>query len=724
MVGLAKIKFLFPCFMCHFVLKRLFFFLIYLVALFPSLAEADSTHLGGFPFADFQYNIVRSGESAEGSSVVSGTLRSGNKPLEGLIMANGVFGYSDPVTGIFEIVGVAPNEDHTIEIMGFVEGYAPMKAMYSSKSRTAHTSTLDMGNKDTSQSVELDYTTRDLGNGWFGIKGSITQGGMPVHGLIVANDQVVQSRARDGSFRINVPMDDTEDILIYGLSQERAPFVKKLNFQGNVSSNKNITANLDKAEPKENAMFLDYKDADAIVSFDEDTGLVVLSQIPDSIQGIGMGNVLACSPSPSMPTGLLRKITVAYYNAEGYLTLETIPAFLDDLFYELKFQVTGTLDRRSMTHFEPASDNVTLLPITETTERASLSMDFIDLDLKIYENDNIGIEGKASLEAGFTVNIDVDFGLFSVEEFKVTIEPSVGFDAEVTGTLFEDETTVNIGEVTLGTIMPVPGLVFTIPLDVDFKLKSKIELSVSFSVEADLGDYGFEYDGDAVDGNNWRGIADEPELETDFQISLGGELKAGPTNTVSFMLYNTIGPGLKFWPYGKIGAEFEATDAEACFDISTGVEGAANGTIQLFSWWEKEIDIKILEIEFGPIEHCYDFTPDECDSDEISLYLYDPSETSLSPGDSLNFSTNITNDCSGSQNFSVQPSIELPNGTKRIMDISPMMTIGGNDSIYQAINRRIPTGAMVGEHIFTISLYDLYGDMIEEESFNFTVEGE
>jgi hypothetical protein len=680
--------------------------------------------LGG-PFANFQYDIVRSGESAEGSSVVSGILRSGNIPLEGLVTANGVFGYSDPVTGTFKIVGVAPNQDQTIEIMAFVEGYAPMKTMYSSKSRAAHTLSLDMGFKDAVQSMEVDYTTRDLGNGWFGIKGSITQGGLPVHGLIVANDQVVQSRALDGSFRINVPVDDDEDILIYGLSHDRSPFVKKLNFQGSVSSNKNITTNLDKAEPKENVMFLDYKDADSIVSFDEDTGLVVLSEIPDSIQGIGMGNVLACSPSPSIPTGLLRKISGAYYNAEGYLILETEPAFLDDLFYELKFQVTGTLDRRSMTHFEPASDNVTLLPITEATDRASLSMDLIKLELKIYENDKIGIEGKASLDAGFTVNIDVDFSWGSLEELKMTIEPNVKFEAEVTGKLFEDETKVHIGEVTLGTIMPVPGLIFTIPLDVDFKLKSKIELSVSFSVDADLGEYGFEYDGDAEDGNNWRGIADEPELDTDFQISLGGELKAGPTNTVSFMLFNSIGPGLKFWPYGKIGAEVEVTDAEACFDISTGIEGAANGTIQVFSWWEKEIDIKILEIEFDPFEYCHDFTIDECDNNEISLYLYDPSDTSLSPGDSLGpISTNITNDCSNSQNFSIQASVTLPNGIERNLNRSPMRIIGGNDSIYTSKYLTIPTGALFGEHTFTISLYDLNGDQIEEESFSFTVEDE
>jgi len=112
----------------------------------------------------------------------------------------------------------------------------------------------------------------------------------------------------------------------------------------------------------------------------------------------------------------------------------------------------------------------------------------------------------------------------------------------------------------------------------------------------------------------------------------------------------------------------------------------------------------------------------EIEEDVITHSLTPPSKTTVSRGGTLTFSVEETNNSSSYYSFYVQPYVKKPNGTTvNFKQISTGLAGGKTRKIYGYL--RIPSSSELGTFAFGVKLTDTNGNLIDNDSFEFTVSG-
>ena len=327
------------------------------------------------------------------------------------------------------------------------------------------------------------------------------------------------------------------------------------------------TATLPKQQPNEdvtiadNAIVTNTETQNALSSFNADTGQMQFAGEGSQLGDLAVDTILVSEPINGLaPAGFLRRVTRKYVDGERVI-LETELAKLEDVIQEGSASLTKRIRPSDLDSTEILLEGVSLSFDEElstqglTTQSFGFNLDFneviIDLDGNTSTKDD-----QLRLEGGFDfdpiLNLDLDFGFFSIEAFKF----SVGFEQEADIKLIGNfnkqlKEELEVAKLNLKNsvlwIGPVPvvySLNIKILIGVEGELKARIEVSAEQSATLEVG---AKYS----DNRGWDAIG---KFDFDFDVkppTLEAALKgkAYAAAEAELLFYGLVGPSAFIRPY-------------------------------------------------------------------------------------------------------------------------------------------------------------------------------
>jgi len=142
-------------------------------------------------------------------------------PVCAMVLANGQYMFTDPSDGQFNL-NVPLDQSGQITLYVFCEGFAPFRKVCTPSE--AHDMYIELQRTTNEAGADLFYTFEPIKPGWRKINGTITYDSWPVCAMILANGQYVFSDQNDGSFSLEVPLDELGRISVYGFCNGLAPY--------------------------------------------------------------------------------------------------------------------------------------------------------------------------------------------------------------------------------------------------------------------------------------------------------------------------------------------------------------------------------------------------------------------------------------------------------------------------------------------------------------------
>ncbi len=153
------------------------------------------------------------------------------EPVCAMILANGQYIFSSASDGSFDLE--APlDKSGRITLFAFADGFAPFKrTIIPSEAANFHLTMppADPGTPDLFLTTNMDAGASQ--QGWVRISGEVDNGqGTPVCAMVLANGQYVFSSSTDGSFTLEVPLDENGQVTIFVFADNFKPYKEVLTY--------------------------------------------------------------------------------------------------------------------------------------------------------------------------------------------------------------------------------------------------------------------------------------------------------------------------------------------------------------------------------------------------------------------------------------------------------------------------------------------------------------
>ena len=330
------------------------------------------------------------------------------------------------------------------------------------------------------------------------------------------------------------------------------------------------------------AKALDARGLAALASASLD-GRLVFSTTSPVLDDVLPGDVLIMGVSGATPSGALRRIVAVTGTAPG-LTLETVPARLEEAFEELSVEVDVTVTPEG-----PSATNL--------SPRAEGKSDGITVPFTLSESGNDGtleLDGSLFLAPEFGLELDLDIVSFTLEEMSMRFGAQQTFVMGLTGqgnaSIDESITLAEIPFAPITLIIPTPAgpipLVLTPGIRVDASLVGSTQGQVEASVTEQAGfTAGLGYKDGAFGGFS------DSQSSFNFEqpvYQAGVNLKAAAGPRFEVLIYGAVGPFAEVEAYVELAASLDGPPPcakgviDAGLAAKVGVEFIADYETTLF----------------------------------------------------------------------------------------------------------------------------------------------
>ena len=283
-----------------------------------------------------------------------------------------------------------------------------------------------------------------------------------------------------------------------------------------------------------------------LISSSEDLSTLVFSQMTEDLTDLKPGDILVSGITDKTPDGYLRQV-VTIEKSDGYTTLGTVQAALDDFVEEGDLHVSQTLTSADIDDIELA-EGVTL-DNSRDVQGNKLRLNINNVVLLQSGGQKVTAFGSLTLDPRYDLDVSVRFGSLKELKFVVDLkeEVDIGINANLdlnSRKVSKKITTLkskNI-KVIIGGVPVVFKVTMPIYLHLDGSLSAGIEAKVNQSANVKAG---LQYK-----NGNWSTIR---SFSKSFSFSLNGQAEANLTLTaevpVILAVYGVKGPYVSTEPH-------------------------------------------------------------------------------------------------------------------------------------------------------------------------------
>jgi hypothetical protein len=152
---------------------------------------------------------------------INGTATYNGEPVCTQVLANGQSMFTCSGDGGFNLV-VPLNEQGEIVVYCFCSGRAPWRQTINPEDGVAMQ--IELGDDAGGQELDVASTLQSIVAGGVRVSGTVSYNGLPVCSMVLANGQYMFTCSGDGSFSLDVPLDDNGGITLYSFCSGRPPY--------------------------------------------------------------------------------------------------------------------------------------------------------------------------------------------------------------------------------------------------------------------------------------------------------------------------------------------------------------------------------------------------------------------------------------------------------------------------------------------------------------------
>jgi len=152
---------------------------------------------------------------------ISGMVTYNNTPVCAMVLANGQYMFTPSGNGIFNF-DVPLDNNGQITVFTFCSGFSPFKkVIYPSEGKGMNISL----NKDyQDQGMDVFYNIKAVNENRIQLSGNVYFNGNPVCAMVLSNGQYMFSSSANGSFSLNLPLDDNDGATLFSFCNGLPPF--------------------------------------------------------------------------------------------------------------------------------------------------------------------------------------------------------------------------------------------------------------------------------------------------------------------------------------------------------------------------------------------------------------------------------------------------------------------------------------------------------------------
>jgi len=152
---------------------------------------------------------------------INGNVSYNGTPVCAMVLANGQYMFTCSGDGSFNL-DVPLDVNGQITVFTFCSGLAPFQqVIYPSE---GHGMQIEMAAGEGGSGMDVTSTLTAISTTWVRIEGSVSYNGSPVCAMVLANGQYMFTCSGDGSFSLDVPLDDVGSITLFGFCSGLPPY--------------------------------------------------------------------------------------------------------------------------------------------------------------------------------------------------------------------------------------------------------------------------------------------------------------------------------------------------------------------------------------------------------------------------------------------------------------------------------------------------------------------
>ena len=166
-------------------------------------------------FRNYQFLAADSWDTIYGDVTFNGD------PVCAMVLANGQYMFTCSGDGSFNL-DVPLDSQEQITVYAFCSGMAPYKQIIGAGQGAGIQ--ISMASDEQDQSMDVSCTLQAVNGNWVRMNGHVMYNNMPVCAMVLANGQYMFTCSGDGSFSLDVPLDDMGSITLFGFCEGLSPY--------------------------------------------------------------------------------------------------------------------------------------------------------------------------------------------------------------------------------------------------------------------------------------------------------------------------------------------------------------------------------------------------------------------------------------------------------------------------------------------------------------------
>ncbi len=152
---------------------------------------------------------------------INGTVTYNGTPVCAMVLANGQYTFTCSGDGSFDL-DVPLDGNGQITVFAFCSGLAPFQqVIYPSEGQGMQ---IELEDAEGGSGMDVTYTVTTINTTWVRLEGTVSFNGMPVCAMVLANGQYMFTCSGDGSFSLDVPLDDVGSITLFVFCSGLPPY--------------------------------------------------------------------------------------------------------------------------------------------------------------------------------------------------------------------------------------------------------------------------------------------------------------------------------------------------------------------------------------------------------------------------------------------------------------------------------------------------------------------
>ena len=152
---------------------------------------------------------------------INGTVTYNGTPVCAMVLANGQYMFTCSGDGSFNI-DVPLDGNGQITVFTFCSGLAPFQqVIYPSEGQGMQ---IELEDAEGGSGMDVTSTLTAINTTWGRLEGTVSYNGTPVCAMVLANGQYMFTCSGDGSYSLDVPLDDVGSITFFGFCSGLPPY--------------------------------------------------------------------------------------------------------------------------------------------------------------------------------------------------------------------------------------------------------------------------------------------------------------------------------------------------------------------------------------------------------------------------------------------------------------------------------------------------------------------